>query len=32
MAAGDQSLCTDLMRAAIAATWGQAIEVPDSSA
>lgn len=32
MAAGDQFWCADLMRATIPATWGQAIEVPDSSA
>lgn len=32
IAAGDQFPCTDLSRAAIPATWGQAIEVPDRSA
>lgn len=32
MAAGDQSRCKDFMSAAIPATWGQDIEVPDSSA
>ena len=29
MAARDQFLCTDFIRAAIPATWGQDIEVPD---
>lgn len=29
MAAGDQFWCTDLIRAAMPATWGQDIEVPD---
>lgn len=32
MAAGDQVGCLDLMRAAIPATWGQDIEVPDKNA
>lgn len=32
MAAGDQSRCKDFMSATIPATWGQDIEVPDSSA
>lgn len=32
IAAGDQFLCTDLIRAAMPAIWGQDIEVPDSSA
>ena len=32
MAAGDQVGCLDLMRAAIPATWGHDIEVPDRNA
>ena len=32
MAEGDQFLCTDLIRAAMPATWGQDIEVPDRNA
>jgi hypothetical protein len=31
MAAGDQLRCLDLMSAAIPATWGQDIEVPDKN-
>lgn len=31
MAAGDQVGCLDLMSAAIPATWGQDIEVPDKN-